>query len=320
MQKKKQHSGDMLRAMLGTDDESSNAPATLAIESLVHFPEHKFKLYEGEQLSDMVASVKEFGILLPLIVWKQENETYTILSGHNRYESAKLAGLSEVPVLIKEDLTMEEATLIVTETNLRQRSFNDLSHSERAFSLAQHYEAMKKQGKRTDILDEISKLLNTPSTSPHNGAKLRSDEKIGKNYGLSKNTVCRYIKLASLVTPLLELIDEGKLGVTPAYPLSFIDNKLLQNELAEQIERGEKIDVKKAERLRKTYEEGTLTEEVIQDVLTGKQVIQEPKGKKMAIPKKIFSTYFKPEQTIEEIEEILEKALASYFEMKGECP
>ncbi len=313
----------MLSAMLGEpdDDFSQNS---LPLEDLQHFPDHKFKLYEGEQLADMVRSVEEFGILLPLIVWKQEDKSYTILSGHNRFEAAKLAGLTEVPVIVKEDLTEEEATLIVTETNLRQRSFSDLSHSERAIALSQHYEAMKKQGKRTDILNELSDLLNPVDsmpepTSPHNGAKLRSDEKIGKNYGLSKNSVARYIKLASLDKALLELIDEGKLGVTPAYPISFIENPEVQMDLADQIEQGQTINVKKAELLRDNFEKGKLTKEVMEDVLSGKKVAKQTKQKTVSIPKKIFNSYFKPEQSKIEIEEILEKALAMYYKSKEEC-
>ena len=115
------------------------------------FPSHKFKLYEGQQLADMVESIRQFGILLPIILWHNEEGRYIILSGHNRHNAALLAGLSKGPVIIKENLTYDEAVLIVTETNLRQRSFGDMSHSERAYCLAQHYEALKSQGRRNDL-------------------------------------------------------------------------------------------------------------------------------------------------------------------------
>ncbi|MFI3253636.1 MAG: ParB N-terminal domain-containing protein [Eubacteriales bacterium] len=296
----------------------------MPLEDLQHFPNHKFKLYEGEQLSDMVSSVEEFGILLPLIVWQKEDEPYTILSGHNRFEAAQLAGLQEVPVIIKEDLTEEEDTLIVTETNLRQRSFGDLSHSERAFSLAQHYEAMKKQGKRTDILNELSDLLNpviprVEGTSPQIGAKLRTDEKVGGSYGLSKNSTARYIRLATLNLMLLEQLDEGKLPMSAAYDLSFIENPEIQEALADEMERGQKVDMKKAELLRQTFEKGKLTKEVMNDVLEGKKVAKQPKTKAVSIPKRIFNTYFQPEQSKAEIEEILEEALEMYYKNREEC-
>lgn len=109
----------------------------IEIEKLKHFPNHKFKLYTGERLENMIQSVKEYGVLLPIIVW-ENNYEYIILSGHNRVEACKKANITEIPCIIKDNLTLEEATLIVTETNLMQRSFSDLSHSERAYILEEH--------------------------------------------------------------------------------------------------------------------------------------------------------------------------------------
>lgn len=118
------------------------------------FPDHKFKLYTGQRLDDMVSSIKEYGILMPVILWHHEG-LYIILSGHNRVNAGKIAGLTKCLVIIKENLSYEDAVLIVTETNLRQRSFDDLSPSEKAYCLKQHYEAIKCQGKRNDLLNEI---------------------------------------------------------------------------------------------------------------------------------------------------------------------
>ena len=103
-------------------------------DQMESFPNHRFKLYEGQRLTDMVDSIKQFGVLLPLIVWHTEDGKNIILSGHNRKNAGQLAGLTKGPVIIKENLTFHEARLIVTETNLRQRSFTDMSHSERAFT------------------------------------------------------------------------------------------------------------------------------------------------------------------------------------------
>lgn len=133
----------------------------MAFDQMEPFPEHKFRFYEGQQLADMVESIRQFGILLPIILWHTEDGQYIILSGHNRRNAARLAGLTRGPVIIRENLTHDEAVLIVTETNLRQRSFADMSHSERAYCLAQHYEALKSQGKRNDLLAEIETLLSS---------------------------------------------------------------------------------------------------------------------------------------------------------------
>lgn len=130
-------------------------------EKLMPFRNHPFKLYEGERFNDMVESIKANGIITPVIVRSLDNEheTYEILSGHNRVEAAKFAGLETVPAIIRNDINDDEALLIVTETNLIQRSFSDLSHSEKAAALAVHHEAVKSQGKRTDLINDIEILL-----------------------------------------------------------------------------------------------------------------------------------------------------------------
>lgn len=120
-------------------------------------PNHKFKLYTGQRLWDMVDSIREFGILEPLIVWVHDGKN-TILSGHNRQNAGSIAGLTKGPVIIKENLTYEDAVLIATETNLRQRSFDDLRPSEKAYCLKQHYDAIKSQGRRNDMIKEIEEL------------------------------------------------------------------------------------------------------------------------------------------------------------------
>ena len=148
-------------AALSAQGESPEPAGILEMDfaRMEPFPNHKFKLYEGQQLADMVESIRQFGVLLPIILWHNGDGKYIILSGHNRHNAALLAGLSKGPVIIKENLTYDEAVLIVTETNLRQRSFGDMSHSERAYCLAQHYEALKSQGRRNDLLDEIEMLF-----------------------------------------------------------------------------------------------------------------------------------------------------------------
>lgn len=296
----------------------------LDIEILKPFPNHKFKQYEGQQLDDMAESVKDFGILLPIIVWQTEDGIYTILSGHNRVNAARIAGITKVPVIIKTKLTPAEATLIVTETNLRQRSFADLCHSERAFCLAEHYNALKSQGKRNDLLNEIEMLLKphdseVPETCTQVGNKLKSLDKIGENYALSRNSIARYIRLAELILPLLKLVDSDEIKLTPAYELSFIENTDLQQQIFNCMQSESfKLDMKKAELLREYYENKKLTEQTIHQILSGEKLKKpkSPKKPQVKIKQSVISKYFTEQQGQKEIEETIEKALEMYFSQK----
>ncbi|MDR2729214.1 MAG: ParB N-terminal domain-containing protein, partial [Chitinispirillales bacterium] len=133
MSKTKEENKKSVMEMITVDEpQVTDVTNTLSIDALVPFANHPFKPYEDSRFDDMVRSIKELGVIVPVIVRPKEDGIYEILSGHNRVNAAKQAGLAEVPVIIKENLTEEEASLIVTETNLVQRSFADLSHSERA--------------------------------------------------------------------------------------------------------------------------------------------------------------------------------------------
>lgn len=299
----------------------------MALDKMKPFPDHKFKLYEGQQLQDMVDSIKQFGILLPIILWEQEG-SYTILSGHNRKNAAVLAGVEKAPVIVKTDLTMADATLIVTETNLRQRSFADLSHSERAYCLAQHYEALKSQGKRNDILEELEMLLN-PDKQRGEGTcaevqhKLKSRDKVGHEYGLSRDKVAKYIRLSKLIPALLERVDKGEIPFLAAYDLSFIKDQKEQQKIDDFIESDDfKIDLKKAELLRIYYEQKKLTDTAMVEILSGEKK-RKPKSNKpqpIKVKPTIISKYFTGQESKKEIETVIEEALELYFRMQEAHP
>lgn len=140
-----------------------NEVVRIAVEQLVPFHEHPFKLYEGQRLDDMVESIKEHGIMIPILV-REHKDKYEILSGHNRLNAAVMAGLKEVPAIIKVGLTEKEAYTYVIETNLIQRGFSELLPSEQAAALAVEYDKVISQGKRNDIIREIEKLSGIEST------------------------------------------------------------------------------------------------------------------------------------------------------------
>ncbi|GLC79340.1 ParB N-terminal domain-containing protein [Lacrimispora brassicae] len=315
--------------MLNFEPEQDTTPAPVQggitemdFSIMEPFPNHRFKLYEGQQLADMVDSVRQFGILLPIILWYTEDGRYLILSGHNRRNAGQLAGLTKGPVIIRENLTHDEAVLIVTETNLRQRSFSDMSHSERAYCLAQHYEALKSQGKRNDILEEIERLLNPHDsegnpTSSEVQTKLRTDEKIGQNYGLSRDKVAKYIRISNLIEPLIAKVDTDEIAFLAAYDLSFVEDINQQQRIFDLMESDNyKVDMKKAGLLRSYYETGKLTDTSMVQILSGEKT-RKPKSNKpqpFKVKPTVISKYFTNEQSQKEIEDTIDKALAMYFE------
>jgi ParB family chromosome partitioning protein len=317
-------------AILMDDDVKIGKPdpdarKILGIDDLVPFAGHPFKLYEGERLDDMVRSVREYGVIVPIIVRPHTNEEYEgmyeILSGHNRVNAAGIAGLSEVPAVIKKGLTDSEAKLIVTETNLMQRSFADLSHSERAVALKTHMDAIKSQGKRNDLLDEI-KILSNPREHRENETsglidpKSEARDKAAERYGLDARSVSRYVRLCELNEALLNRVDTDEIGLYPAVSLSYLspDEQAGLNRLLD--EAAYKVDMKKAESLREFSEGGKLTDEKMAQILSG-ELNKKPKPKTappLKIKAKVYQKYFGGGTPQSEMEAVIDRALAEYFE------
>lgn len=308
--------------LFGKDTEQKKEKAGITEVELIKlkpFPNHPFRLYEGKRLEDMVQSIKEMGIILPIIVRPSGADEYEILSGHNRVNAAGIAGLKTAPTIIKEDVNDDEAMIIVTETNLMQRSFTDLLPSEKAKSLKVHYDALTKQGRRTDLIFEIKNLLEAreisgSGTSPQLAEKLTSIQGFEKDYGLSRDTIARYIRLNYLIPELLMIVDDGKIAFIPAVTLSFISEDV-QKEINEVLEENSySVDMKKAASLRRHYEGKKLNKAKVIEILSGalnKTVKVKPAGIKVRAS--IVSRYFKPEQKQVEIEGVIEKALEMYF-------
>lgn len=304
------------------EDKDYNKIKELEISQLIQFKNHPFKLYEGDRLNDMVKSIKEYGVITPLIVRPTEDDKYEILSGHNRANSAKIAGLTKVPVVIKEGLTDEEAMLIVTETNLIQRSFTELSHSEKARILTERHNAIKEQGKRIDLINEIEKLskpdgLEENSTSGQVGQKLESRDKIGNEYDLSGKTIARYLRIDTLIKELKDRLDNNKIPFTASVDLSFL--KQDEQEIVEEILKthGFKVDIKKAEILKTCSQGRNFNYDKAYEILSGKFFNKPKKVKGIKIKPKIISKYFSENQSQVQIEKTIEEALDMYFSTKN---
>ena len=278
------------------------------------YHDHPFTLYTGKRLEDMVESVKENGILNPIIVLKKEDGAYEILSGHNRVNAAKLADLKTVQCIVKEHLSEEEAYTYVIETNLMQRSFSDLLPTEKALVLKVRYEKIASQGKRNDLQKEINNLdrgiIEKESKAED---KTNSRKALGKEYHLSGASIARYLRLNELSKSWKQEVDNEKIGLTMAVDLSYL-SKEIQEYLYQQcgeLELTLKSSDTKALHLMNRQEE--LNKEMITTYLLN---LKKPKMKEyqnIKLSQSIYQKFFRYEESKEEVEGIIEKALEIYF-------
>lgn len=298
-----------------------SAPQTaiqqIPCDQLHPYHNHKFELYSGERLEDMVASIKENGVLSPIIVQPIE-DGYEILIGHNRWNASKLAGLPTVPAIVKAGLTEDEAEMYVIESNLIQRSFSDLKISEQAAVVASRHSKMFSPGKRNDIIRELT-LLENPNAEISGdttlnpvGSKLDTSESIGNEYGVSKGSVVRLIRINKLTDELKALVDSGELSIRAGVELSFLseDTQDVVAECAEDC----KIDMKSAKMLRASADsEGNIDRNTVHAILYGEDTEPKVKPKSVKISHDIYTKYFSNGEKPKEITETIEKALELYF-------
>lgn len=285
----------------------------IELNLLENYHNHPFTLYTGKRLSDMVESVKENGILNPIIVLKKEDGAYEILSGHNRVNAARLADLKTVQCIVKEHLSEEEAYTYVIETNLMQRSFSDLLPTEKALVLKIRYEKIASQGKRNDLQKEINNLeqgiIEKESKAED---KTNSRKALGKEYHLSGASIARYLRLNELSKSWKQEVDEDQIGLTMAVELSYL-SKEIQEYLYQQCEELEltlKSSDTKALHLMNRQEE--LNKEMITTYLLN---LKKPKMKEyqnIKLSQSIYQKFFQ-DKAKEEAEGIIEKALEIYF-------
>ena len=302
--------GDAVDLLMDDIEEKTAAGGLrmLPIKKIRPFHDHPFHLYEGDRLEDMVASVREHGILNPVIV-QEIDGGYEMLSGHNRMNAAKLVGLKDIPAIVKTDLSEEEAYVYVIETNLMQRSFSDLLISEKAAVLKARYEKGSCQGKRNDILKEIAKLEGRTlddTTCGHGDHKLKTRDSIGKEYELSGSSVGRLLKLNDLIKPFKDMVDRGALYTKVALQLAFLPEEEQNMVFRVMNEEKTKITSEMVANLRS--HSGSLTEVKIKRYLSKNPI----KKKCYKVPARIVEKYFKGMDP-NTVDSIVEQALAAWF-------
>lgn len=269
----------------------------IPIQFFDDFPGHLFKVKMDEDMEALIESVKEFGILTPLLARKTEQERYEIIAGHRRKLAAKKAGLRELPVILR-DMTRDEAIIAMVDSNLHRER---ILPSERAFAYKMKLEARNRQGKRTD-------LTSTPVVS-----KLRSNEEVGLEGGDSREQVRRYIRLTYLSKELLQMVDDGRIALRPAVEISYLKNEE-QRDLLNAIGFSEATpSLAQAIELKKRSKTGKLNTDVIFSIMAQQKPNQ---VEKIKIPTSKFEKYFSRNTTQAQIEKIIFIALDEYYERR----
>lgn len=285
----------------------------LPVESIKPFRNHPFHLYEGERLDDMVESVREHGVLVPAIV-RTAPGGYEMLAGHNRLNAARLAGLKEIPAIVKEGLPDAEAYVYVIETNMLQRSFNDMSISERIAVLAERYDKVCGTKKRAEILEELQALNGGGGHDVHQQVKSR--EIIGKELGMTGRHMARYVRCKELIPEFKDMLDDGSLSMVAAVELSYLpeEEQAVVKKVMDQ--NCIKLKADKAGELRKAA--GSLSEGEAQKILGVDRPVKPDAEKPVSVklPARLYSRYFS-DVAAKDVQGILEEALELYFERKG---
>ena len=303
---------DIRRFSLSTTDDlfrptvqqaaSNEADNTFEIplDRIDPFPNHPFKVNHDEELDKLAESIKEYGVFNRIILRPKGNR-YELVAGHRRVAASRLAGKETIPAIV-EEMDDERATMIMVDSNLRQRQ--ELLPSEKAFAYKMKLDAMKRQGARTDL------------TLSQVGTKTRSDQKMAEEVGESRNQISRFIRLTYLIPSLLELVDNKKLPINPAVELSFLPEKdqALVYDIMQRDQMAPSLD--QAKRLREASEKGELNHTVLSMVFMDNK----PSKGNISLKAAAVRTYYPPTTSTKEIEESLVGLASTYARLKEFFP
>ena len=267
----------------------------LKTADLYLFPDNPFHVVEDEMLSELAESIKEFGIVTPIITRpKEDGNGYEVIAGQRRVRASELAGINTVPAFVL-PLDRDRAIITLVDSNLQREN---ILPSERAFAYKMKSEAMKRQGFRTDL------------TSSQVGTKLRTDDKVAQGFGVGRMTVQRFIRLTELIPPILQMVDEGKIALTPAVELSFLKKNEQENLFATMESEEATPSLSQAQRMKQLSQSGRLDMDTIFAVLTEEKGNQKETLKiNTSKLKKYFPKNTTPKQMEDAIIKLLEREL-----------
>ena len=264
----------------------------IAVTEMDDFPNHPFKVSDDEKMQDTIESIRENGVLVPAIVRPKENGRYEIVAGHRRRYACAAAGIAEMPAIVR-DMTDDEAIIIMVDSNLQRET---ILPSEKAFAYKMKLDAMKRQGKRTDL------------TLSQVGTKLRSDAILAEQVGESRNQIARYIRLTELIPDILEMVDEKEISFNAGVEVSYL-KKDEQEQLAEIMDYDECVpSLSQAQRLKKSSMENRLTKEVIAEIMSEDKAADI----KLTLGGSKIKKFFPREYTPKQMEQVILKLLDNW--------
>ena len=267
----------------------------LKTKDLYPFPDNPFHVAEDETLSELAESIKEFGIVTPIITRpKEDGNGYEVIAGQRRVRASELAGINTVPAFVL-PLDRDRAIITLVDSNLQREN---ILPSERAFAYKMKSEAMKRQGFRTDL------------TSSQVVTKLRTDDKVAQGFGVGRMTVQRFIRLTELIPPILQMVDDGKIALTPAVELSFLKKDEQENLFATMESEEATPSLSQAQRMKQLSQSGRLDMDTIFAIMTEEKGNQKETLKiNTSKLKKYFPKNTTPKQMEETIIKLLEREL-----------
>ena len=267
----------------------------LKIEDLRPFPGNPFHLVEDEQLMELSESIKEFGMAAPILTRPTDDKSgYEVIAGQRRVRAAELAGIESVPAFVL-PIDRDRAIITLVDSNIQREN---ILPSERAFAYKMKLDAMKRQGYRTDL------------TSNQVGTKLQTDDIVARGFGVSKTTVHRFIRLTELLPPILQMVDEGRIALTPGAELSFLTQEEQENLLTTMESEDATPSLAQAQRMKKLSQAGQLDMDAIFAIMTEEKGNQKETVKiGMDKLRKYFPRGTTPQQMEETIIRLLEREL-----------
>ena len=288
--------------LFSTEEERSKdvvgTVVNIPLSQLHDFPDHPFKVRDDEKMEETVESVKSYGVLVPAIVRQRPDGEYEIVSGHRRKRASELAGLRELPAIVR-DLDDDAATIIMVDSNLQREN---ILPSERAAAYKMKLEAIKRQGARTDL------------TSRQVGGKLNTTASVGEAAGDSERQVQRYIRLTELQPELQEMVDTGKIAMTPAVEISYLKPKE-QELLLGTIESEQATpSLSQAQRMKKLSQVGGLNEDTMLSIMSEQK--KPELSSNITLPGEKLKKYFPKSYTPAQIENTIFKLLDSWLQRR----